>query len=111
MFDHDDMAPGLPDLCKPMAGESLDCIQTGDDRELAHLYGDLHDPGTLALLCPFIKNSEASLDGILDIDEGFLHGLTLGMTARKGWATDNKTAIFGVFFDDDFQIHTIIMRG
>ena len=37
MFDHDDMAPGLPDLCKLMAGESLDCIQTGDDRELANL--------------------------------------------------------------------------
>jgi hypothetical protein len=94
----------------PYREKSLDSSQTGDDRKLAHLYGDLHDPGTLALLRPFIENSEASLDGILNIDESFLHGLTLGVTARKSGATDNKTAIFGVFFDDDFQIHTIIMR-
>ncbi len=45
------------------------------------------------------------------IGEGFLYGLTLGVTTGKSRATDNKTAIFGVFFDDDFQIHTIIMRG
>lgn len=78
---------------------------------LLHLYSDLHDPGTLALLCPFIENRETSLDGIPDIDLGFLHGLTLGVTARNGRATDNKTAIFGIFFDDDFQIHTVIIRG
>ena len=89
----------------------LDNSQAGDDQEPAHLYGDLHDPGTLTLLCPFIENCEASLNGILDIDEGFFYRLTLGVTARKGRATDNKTAIFGIFFDDDFQIHTIIMRG
>jgi hypothetical protein len=94
-----------------MSGKSFYYSQTGDDREFTHLYSDLHDPGTLTLLCPFIENGEASLNGIPDIDEGFLYGLTLGVTARKSGATDNKTAIFGVFFDDDFQIHTIIIRG
>ena len=72
---------------------------------------DLHDMGTLTLLRPFIENSEASLNGIPDIDEGFLYGLTLGVTTGKGRATYNKTAIFGVFFDDDLQIHTIINEG
>jgi hypothetical protein len=59
-------------------------------------------------LCPFIENGEASLNSIPDIDEGFLYGLTLGVATGKGRATDNKTAIFGVFFEDDFQIHLII---
>ncbi len=110
MFHHDEIAPDLPGLRKPKPEKAI-CSLTGDDRELVYLYGDLHDPGTLILLRPFIENSEASLNGIPDIDEGFLHGLTLGVTAGKGRATDNKAAIFGVFFDDDFQIHTIIMRG
>jgi len=111
MFDHDDMAPGLPCFYKTITGKSLDGGQTGDDGKLIHLYGDLHDPGILTLLCTFIENSEASLNGIPDIGEGFLYRLTLGVTTGKGRATDNKTAIFGVFFDDDLQIHTIIMRG
>jgi len=42
--------------------------------------------------------------GIPDIGEGFFYLLTFGVTARKGRATDNKAAIPGVFFDDDFQI-------
>jgi hypothetical protein len=37
--------------------------------------------------------------------------LTLGMAARKSRAADNKTAIFSIFFDDDFQIHALFTGG
>ena len=68
--------------------EKAICSQTRDDGELAHLNGYLHDPGTMSLLGPFIENGEASLNGIPDIDEGFLYGLTLGVTpGRAGQLT------------------------
>jgi hypothetical protein len=70
------MATVLPGFCILIPGKTISS-QTDNDRKAAHLYGDLHDPGILTLLYPFIENSEASLDSIPDIDEGFLYGLTL----------------------------------
>ena len=79
-------------------------------REMAHLNRDLYDPFTLVLLCPFIEDVKAALDGVPDILESFLDCITLGMAPRKGRATDNITAIFRVILDDDFKIHVIDIR-
>ena len=63
-----------------------------------------------SLLCPFVENSEAPLNGIPDILESLFDGFTFRVATRKSRTTDNKTAIFRVFSDDDFQIHLIDIR-
>jgi hypothetical protein len=77
---------------------------------MTHLYRDLNDAGSSSLLCPFIENSEAPLNGIPDILESLFDGFTFRVATRKSRTTDNKTAIFRVFSDDDFQIHLIDIR-
>ena len=77
---------------------------------MAHLNRDLYDPFTPVLLCPFIEDVKAALDGVPDILESFLDSIALGMTPGKGRATDTITAIFRIILDDDFKIHLINIR-
>jgi hypothetical protein len=93
-----------------LPGKSFDGISARNYREMAHLNRDLYDPFTPVLLCPFIEDVKAALDGVPDILESFLDSIALRMAPRKGRATDNITAIFRVILDDDFQIHLIDIR-
>lgn len=104
------MAAGLSRMSEPAPGKSFDGISARNYREMAHLNRDLHDPFTPVLLCPFIEDVKAALDGVPYILESFLDSITLGMAPRKGRATDNITAIFRVILDDDFKIHLIDIR-
>lgn len=70
----------------------------------SYLKRDFHYMGILTLLCSFIENSKTSLYGILNVGKSFFYHLTLGVAARKSRAADNKSAIFGIFFDGDLQI-------
>lgn len=77
---------------------------SGKEPMLTYLNCDFHYLGVLTLLCPFIENCKASLNGIFNISKSFFYRLTLGVAAGKSRAADNETAIFDIFFDDDFQI-------
>ena len=51
---------------------------------------------------------EIEFDGLFDIGQGFILGISLADTARQGWDIDSITAFFAGF-KNDLQVHFLMI--
>src|SRR5438477_10803339 len=79
-----------------------------NDRELAHLDGDLEELGVFAAALAFglsIEDVKAEGDGFPNIGQCLPLGAPLGVTAFNGGTRDDVESVFVFFPDNHFELH------